>query len=239
MKRVVVITGGAGGIGQACVQKFLSEDYIIILDVNKEAIAQCIEKYGVDGYVVDLYDVSSIKEIINEIIKKHQRIDVLVQTAGIMGSTPALDVTTKMFETMMKVNVEGMFFVMQETVRQSMKDYGGVILNFASVAAIRGFTGLMASVYYSASKGAVISMSRQLAVEWGKYNIRVNSISPGGVMTEAMTSLDFNENLSNIPLKKLSTPQDIAKIVTFLCSEQANMITGQNIIVDGGSVAAG
>lgn len=239
MKRVVVITGGAGGIGQACVQKFYQEDMVIILDVNKEAIKQCIEKYNVNGFVVDLSHIESIQETIQKIIKKYKKIDVLVQTAGIMKNSPALEVKPYEFKKMMEINVEGMFFVMQETVKQSMQKFGGVILNFASEAAIRGFAGTMASVHYSASKGAVIAMSRQLAVEWGQYNIRVNSIAPGGVMTPAMASLDFDEDFTIIPLKRLSTPEEIAETVSFLCSEQAKMITGQNIVVDGGCAAVG
>ena len=97
----------------------------------------------------------------------------------------------------------------------------------------------MAAVHYSASKGAVIAMSRQLAVEWGQYQIRVNSIAPGGVMTPAMAALSFDEDFSNIPLGKLSKPSDIAYTVYFLCSKHASMITGQNIVVDGGCAAVG
>lgn len=239
MQRVVVITGGAGGIGQACVEKFCQEDTVIVLDVNEKSIKQCKEKYHVDGWKVDLSDLTSIQTAIQEIIHRFHKIDVLVQAAGIMKSAPALDVSYQDFEKMIKVNVEGLFFVMQETVRQSMKNSGGVILNFASAAAIRGFYEPMASVHYSASKGAVVAMSRQLAVEWGKYNIRVNSIAPGGVMTPAMASLNFEPDCSMVPLKRLSSPQDIASTVYYLCSEQSAMITGQNIVVDGGSSVVG
>ena len=237
--KIVVITGGAGGIGQACVRKFKNDHQVIILDVNEQAIQDCIEKYDIDGYTVDLSDTESIKVVIQKIVQKYHRIDALVQTAGIMGSCEALKVEPGVFEKMLKVNVEGLFFVMQEVVKQSMKETGGMILNFASEAAIRGFCGDMASVHYSASKGAVIAMSRQLAVEWGAYDINVNSISPGGVLTPAMQQLDFHEDFSATPLKRLSTPEDIAETVFFLCSPQAKMITGQNIIVDGGCAVVG
>lgn len=239
VKKVVVITGGAGGIGQACVDEFVKENIVIILDVNQKAIDECIKKYNVFGYVVDLLDIDSISNVVKEIKERFERIDILVQTAGIMGSQNALEVTKQQWELMMKVNVEGMFFMMQEVVKQSMQVTGGVILNFSSEAAIRGFQGPMASVHYSASKGAVISMSRQLAVEWGQYNIRVNSISPGGVMTPAMSALDFQEDFQNIPLKRLSSPKEISQTVAYLCSDNANMITGQNIVVDGGCAAVG
>lgn len=239
MKRVVVITGGAGGIGQACVNLFAKEDIVVVLDVNQANVRQWSQVENIYSYEVDLSDIDGIKRIVEKIIERFKRIDVLVQAAGIMHSQSALDVLPQTFEKIMKVNVEGMFFIMQETVKQSMKRKGGVILNFASQAAIRGFDGVMASVHYSASKGAVIAMSRQLAVEWGKYQIRVNSISPGGVLTPAMASLDFNEDLSKIPLNKLSKPEDIASVVYFLCSNHSKMITGQNIVIDGGSGIVG
>lgn len=239
MKRVVVITGGAGGIGQACVNLFAKEDIVVVLDVNQANVRQWSQVENIYSYEVDLSDIDGIKRIVEKIIERFKRIDVLVQAAGIMHSQSALDVLPQTFEKIMKVNVEGMFFIMQETVKQSMKRNGGVILNFASQAAIRGFDGVMASVHYSASKGAVIAMSRQLVVEWGKYQIRVNSISPGGVLTPAMASLDFNEDLSKIPLNKLSKPEDIASVVYFLCSNHSKMITGQNIVIDGGSGIVG
>lgn len=239
MKRVVVITGGAGGIGQACVNLFAKEDIVVVLDVNQANVRQWSQVENIYSYEVDLSDIDGIKRIVEKIIERFKRIDVLVQAAGIMHSQSALDVLPQTFEKIMKVNVEGMFFIMQETVKQSMKRNGGVILNFASQAAIRGFDGVMASVHYSASKGAVIAMSRQLAVEWGKYQIRVNSISPGGVLTPAMASLDFNEDLSKIPLNKLSKPEDIASVVYFLCSNHSKMITGQNIVIDGGNGIVG
>lgn len=239
MKRVVVITGGVGGIGQACVNLFAKEDIVVVLDVNQANVRQWSQVENIYSYEVDLSDIDGIKRVVEKIIERFKRIDVLVQAAGIMHSQSALDVLPQTFEKIMKVNVEGMFFIMQETVKQSMKRNGGVILNFASQAAIRGFDGVMASVHYSASKGAVIAMSRQLAVEWGKYQIRVNSISPGGVLTPAMASLDFNEDLSKIPLNKLSKPEDIASVVYFLCSNHSKMITGQNIVIDGGSGIVG
>ena len=239
MDKVIVITGGAGGIGQAIVQKLMHKNKIIILDVNEKAIQKCKESYPVDGYVVDLCNQASIKSTIDQIVDHYGTIDVLIQTAGIMNSQPALEVTIQDWQMMMNINVQGMFFMMQEVVKKSMKENGGVILNFSSEAAIRGFNGPMASVHYSASKGAVISMSRQLAVEWGEYNIRVNSIAPGGVMTPAMAALDFNEDFHQIPLRRLSKPEEIADTVAFLCSDQANMMTGQNIVVDGGCAAVG
>ena len=243
-QKTVMITGGAGGIGQACVQRFLEKgEKVIIVDYNQEMIDQCVQQFShlgdVYGYAIDLSHSENISEFVSYILQTHQQIDVLVQAAGLMASQPAIDIQVSDFERLLKVNVEGLFFMMQEVVKQSMMKTGGCILNFASEAAIRGFTGPMAGVHYSASKGAVIAMSRQLAVEWGEYHIRVNSICPGGVLTPAMEKMGFDEEMNTIPLKRLSRPRDIANSVAYLCSDEASMITGQNIVVDGGCAAVG
>lgn len=242
--KTVLITGGAGGIGKACVLEFLkSGAKVLIVDFDEYAVEKCIAQFSNDnhifGYAFDLNKVRDIPNFISQISQEHQHIDILVQAAGMMSSRSALDVEVDEFEKIMKINVEGMFFMMQEVVKQFMFDNGGSILNFASEAAIRGFTGSMAGVHYSASKGAVIAMSRQLAVEWGQYQIRVNSICPGGVLTSTMEKMSFDEDFQMIPLKRLSTPKDIAKTVAYLCSDGASMITGQNIVVDGGCAAVG
>lgn len=240
MKRVVLITG-AGGIGEACIQRFIeNDDQVVIVDYAKENIERYKQCYPqLEGYVFDLSQIDEIEKLIHVIIQRHGKIDVLVQSAGIMASDQALNVQPDTFDRLMKVNVEALFFMMQQVVKQSMLENGGVILNFASEAAIRGFTGAMAGVHYSASKGAVISMSRQLAVEWGHAHIRVNTICPGGVKTPAMKQMNFDEDLSMIPLQRLSDPSNIADTVFYLCSNQAKMITGKNIIVDGGCAAVG
>lgn len=121
-----------------------------------------------------------------------------------------------------------------------MKNTGGSIVNFSSAAAIRGFIGSMASPHYGASKAAIISLTQQLACEWGKYGVRMNAVVPGGVMTEAMKKLEFDLSaLENIPLQRLSVPQDIANVVYFLASDKSSMITGQSIVVDGGANCIG
>jgi len=123
---------------------------------------------------------------------------------------------------------------------KSMKNTGGSIVNFSSAAAIRGFIGSMASPHYGASKAAIISLTQQLACEWGKYGVRMNAVVPGGVMTEAMKKLEFDLSaLENIPLQRLSVPQDIANVVYFLASDKSSMITGQSIVVDGGANCIG
>lgn len=130
--------------------------------------------------------------------------------------------------------------MMQQVVAQSMTKTGGSIVNFSSMAGIRGMREGMESPHYSASKGAVAAMSRQAATEWAKYQVRCNAVAPGGVMTEAMKKMEFpDEAMDPIPLRRLSEPKDIANAVVFLASEQAGMITGQTIVIDGGSSIVG
>ncbi len=239
-KKVVVITGGAGGIGQACAHAFDANHQVVLVDVNQQALTDLCNQYPqFDGYVINLTDSNSIHEGVKEIVNKYGRIDILVQTAGLMRNKSALELTDKEFEQMMSINVTGTFLMAQEVVKQSMKAFGGSILNFASEAAIRGFKGPMAAVHYSASKAAIIGMSRQLAVEWGEYQIQVNSICPGGVLTPAMKKLSFEQDCSSIPMGRLTLPEEIAKTILFITSEDAKMITGQNIVIDGGCAATG
>lgn len=243
--KVVVVTGGSGGIGKVCAKTLLeSGAKVALVDIGQETLNKVIEEllqFGeVKGYVLDIACVEKIGEVVTEIRNDLGEIDVLVQAAGLMKTQSGLDLNKDSWDLMMNINARGLYFMMQEVVKQSMKQNGGAILNFSSAAAIRGFKENMASPHYSASKAAAISMSTQAAVEWGEYGVRVNSIVPGGVMTEAMAKLDFTkETFKMIPLKKLSDPQDIANVVTFLVSDKAAMITGQSVVVDGGSSMVG
>ena len=144
------------------------------------------------------------------------------------------------WDLMFQINAKGLFFMMQQVVAQSMTKTGGSIVNFSSMAGIRGMRAGMASPHYSASKGAVVAMTRQAATEWAQYQVRCNAVAPGGVMTEAMKKMGFpEEEMDPIPLRRLSEPKDIANAVVFLASEQAGMITGQTIVIDGGSSVVG
>ena len=167
-------------------------------------------------------------------------IEVLVQAAGLMRGQNGLDMKPEEWDLMFQINTKGLFFMMQQVVVQSMTKTGGSIVNFSSMAGIRGMREGMESPHYSASKGAVAAMSRQAATEWAKYQVRCNAVAPGGVMTEAMKKMEFpSDAMDPIPLRRLSEPKDIANTVVFLASEQARMITGQTIVIDGGSSIVG
>lgn len=243
--KVIVITGATGGIGQSAVKAYLeSGAKVVMLDKDikiLKTLEEDMRDYGeVTGYEMNLLDLKSIESSIENVLNYFGRIDVLVQIAGLMKSAGSENIDENSWDKMFDINTKGSFFVAKVVMEKFMKENGGNILNFSSAAAIRGFDGNMASPHYSASKGALISLTKQLAVEWGKYNIRINSIVPGGVLTPAMEAMNFdNKMFEGIPLKRLSKPEEIANTVLFLTSDKASMITGQSIVVDGGASVVG
>ncbi len=243
--KVALVTGGAGGIGIACVKNLLASNAkVAIVDVSDQGLdAAKAELAGLGTFACYQLDISKVETIgpaIEKIRKELGEIEVLVQTAGLLKGQDGLAIKENEWDLMMNINARGMFFVMQEVVSQSMKHTGGSIVNFASMAGIRGMRAGMASAHYSASKGAVVAMTMQAATEWAEYGVRCNAVAPGGVLTQAMAAMEFPEGaLDPIPLKKLSKPEDIANSVEFLASDKSAMITGQTLIIDGGSSIVG
>ncbi|MBR1780692.1 MAG: SDR family oxidoreductase, partial [Oscillospiraceae bacterium] len=237
--------GGAGGIGRSVVKTLLeSGAAVAIVDVKQEAIDQAVAELSplgvVSGVCLNLADVDAIAPAVKEIVDAYGRIDVLVQCAGLMGGGPGLEVTQAQWDLALNINSRGLFFMMQQVVAQSMAEHGGSIVNFASMAGIRGMHIPMCSAWYSASKGAVVALSMQAAVEWAPLGVRVNCVCPGGVETPAMREMGIPAGATDpIPLKKLNQPEDVANCVAFLASDRAATITGQTIVVDGGASIVG
>lgn len=243
--QVAVVTGGSGGIGYTCVETLLeSGAQVAVLDINQEALDRTVKalssKGTVKGYAMDLSDVDSIAPTVEKIRTEMGEISVLVQCAGLMGGKPGLEITQAEWDRSQNVNARGLFFMMQQVVDQSMKHTGGSIVNFASMSGIRGMHPPMCSAFYSASKGAVVAITMQAAVEWASLGIRVNCVAPGGVETPAMREMGFPpEVVEPIPMKKLNQPEDIANSVVFLASDKAATITGQTLVIDGGASIVG
>ncbi len=243
--KVAVVTGGTGGIGKKCAKTLLeSGAKVVLIDLFSDRIKEAeseLSAFGfVKGYVLDITKVGDIGPTIDQIRADIGEIEVLIQTAGWIKGTRGLEISAEEWDTMFNINARGMYFVMQQVVAQSMSKKGGAIVNFSSMAGIRGMNKVMASAHYSASKGAVVAMTMQGAVEWADLGIRVNAVAPGGVKTKAIESLEFDSHMFDaIPMGKLSEPQDIANCVTFLASDKASMITGQVLVIDGGSSVVG
>ncbi len=239
MKKVL-ITGASGGIGSAAAEAFAKAGYNVILNYNKnklraQALAEKLEEnYGVDclSYGCDISDSEAVKKMFSEI----GDIDVLVNNAGISQQKLFTDITDEDWRKMISVNLDGVFYCAREALRGMIRKKSGSIINISSMW---GEAGASCEVHYSASKSAVIGLTKALAKEVAPSNIRVNCVTPGVIDTEMMSSFSDEDKANLIeetPLMRLGAPEDIANAVLFLAGDKAGFITGQVLGVNGGFV---
>lgn len=248
--KVAVVTGAARGIGFSCAELMAeSGAKVAMVDILGDRLAESVKKVQkkglADGYQLDLTKVSTIGPTTSRIRKELGEIDVLIQAAAIGPARVAEEITEAEWDAVLNTNSKGLFFMMQAVTGQSMiPRKTGAIVNFASIAGLVGMRAPLCAAHYHASKGAVVQLTRQGAVEWAQHGIRVNAVAPGGVLTEmTMAMVGTPEKMAAatamVPLKRLSQPEEIASGVCFLASDAASMITGQILVIDGGSYAAG
>ncbi|MFQ5761729.1 MAG: SDR family NAD(P)-dependent oxidoreductase [Candidatus Bathyarchaeia archaeon] len=246
--KVCIITGGGQGLGKEYSLHFAREGAkVVVAEINWEKAqqtAQEITKAGGDAFAVrtDVSDEASTQKMAKETVDRYGRIDVLVNNAAIyygIGWRAAEDLKVEEWDRMLRVNVIGTWLCCKAVFPYMKKQGKGKIVNISSGVVWAGVPRLL---HYTASKGAVVSMTRALAVEWSKYNILVNSAAPGYTMTEASLKLAEEEPeskplvLAKQCIKRLAEPRDIVGAVLFLASADSDFITGQNISVDGGQV---
>jgi 3-oxoacyl-[acyl-carrier protein] reductase len=241
-EKIVVVTGGARGIGFGIAKSFAqSGATVIILDINQEMIDQSVndlknEGFTAYGYEVNVTDNHAVEKGVAEIIANHSRIDVLVNNAGITRDTIILKMKEQDWDAVIDVNLKGTFNCTQKVSRYMLKQRSGSIINITSVIGISGNIG---QSNYAASKAGVIGLTKSAAKEFASRNIRVNAIAPGFIQTEMTAKLptDVVDNyLQTIPLKTMGTISDVANLCIFLASDEAGYITGQTINVDGGLI---
>ncbi|MDD2207278.1 MAG: SDR family NAD(P)-dependent oxidoreductase [Aminobacterium sp.] len=240
--KVVIVTGGASGLGKAMAEAFAQEEAtVIIADVNETDGVQFASELNKEGKKAEfLYlDVSNSEQVnsaIESVVKKHGRIDVLCNNAGINVRKFALDISAEEWQRVINVNLSGMFYCAQAVGRFMVKQGGGKIINTASVSAVRGH---LKRAPYASAKGGVYQMTKVLAHEWGEHNVNVNAIGPGFVETPLTSKLisgpGVKENMiSKIPMRRLGKTDDIVGPVLFLASPYSDYITGQLLLIDGG-----
>jgi NAD(P)-dependent dehydrogenase (short-subunit alcohol dehydrogenase family) len=251
--KTALVTGGSRGIGYACAEALLeSGARVAIVGIDAGEVAEAEKSLGrkglVKGHQADVTRVETMPPLVRAIREEVGEIDVLVQAAGLLRGGPAVDLTEAEWDEVLDVNAKGLFFMMQAVAVQSMiPRKTGSIVNFASIAGIRGMREPLCSQHYSASKGAVVQITRQAAVEWARHGIRANAVAPGGVNTEAKPTGpppgdqpgDLPDLLAPIPLKRFTEPWEVAAAVCFLASDKAEMITGHVLVVDGGGSVVG
>ncbi len=229
--KVCVITGAGRGIGKVIAEQFIADGAIVYVNDLKEP-----EVEGAKPIAFDVTDSTALKTGLMQVYKAEGRIDCIVNNAAIIQNQKLGMVTKPMLEKMYAVNVFAVIDMIQIASRLMARTGGGCFVNMASVTGVVGSPGQVA---YSASKGAVISLTKSAAKELAPLNIRVNAVAPGIVKTERFEELyeatgdKINERIEKIALGRLGTPQDIANAVAFLASDRASYISGQILGVDG------
>jgi meso-butanediol dehydrogenase/(S,S)-butanediol dehydrogenase/diacetyl reductase len=240
--RRVLVTGGASGIGAAIARRFIDDgSRVAVLDASERAIDDLGRTVpGVElPLLADVTDPASLDDAFAQIDKVLGGLDVLFNNAGISIRKPFLDVSLEDFERVLSVNLTGTFLVAQRAARRMIADTGGAIINIGSVS---GMVGMPNYAGYNASKAGVLELTRTLALEMAP-TIRVNAISPGYVLTPMQeaeyTAETLRECESKIPLRRLGRPAEIAALGAYLASQDAQFITGQSFVIDGGESAGG
>ena len=241
--KVALITGAARGIGKAIAKKFAENGYNVVINyvsakTDIKTLTKEFENLGVKVLLVKA-DVSNKEEaegLVNQTIEKFGKIDVLVNNAGITKDNLLMRMSEEDFEKVLDINLKGTFLITKFATKYMMKKRCGSIVNLASVVGVAGNAG---QCNYSASKAGVIGFTKSIAKELASRNIRANAVAPGFIKTDMTDVLSDNvkENINaQIPLKRMGTAEEVAKLVYFLGTSESSYITGQVINVDGGMV---
>jgi len=246
--KVAIVTGAARGIGLACAELLAASGAkVALVDINSENLAEATKKVqdkGVArGYQLDVTNIPAIAPTVSRIRQELGEVDILVCSAGIVAPRPAEDIPEAEWDAILDTNIKGLFFCNQAVAIQSMiPRKTGAVVNIASMFGLVAAPPPLMTAHYCVSKAGVISLTRQGAIEWAQYNIRVNAVAPTFTLTplskEHLEDPEFKPAaLNRIPLHRFATVDDIAAAVCFLASDAAKMITGVTLPVDGGWTA--
>lgn len=239
--RVAVVTGGGRGIGKAIALGLAQRGAKVIINFqSSEAAAQAVAKEidaqggSADIAGFDVGDPEAVETAFRDLVKKHERLDILVNNAGISRDQLLLRVNLQQLEETFRTNVNGVVFCAKSAIRPMMKARFGRIINMSSVV---GETGNLGQTVYSASKGAIINLTKTLAREYASRGVTVNAVTPGFIETDMTANLPkeaLQAAVQQTPLGRVGTPNEVAAAVVFLASEESSYITGQVLRVNGG-----
>lgn len=226
------------GIGRAIADRFVEEGArVVAADVT--ANSEDLQRDQPSPFHVDVTDPESVDILVRHVVERYGKVDFLINSAGVAEEKPFLETGLASFDHIIAVNLRGAFIVSQACVK-GMPEEGGCIVNISSVSGVVGNLGRSS---YGASKGGMITLSRVMAVDLASRGIRVNVIAPGPIDTPlSMRVHNFQTRtkwLQSVPMRRYGTPEEVAGVAAFLCSEDASYITGHVLAVDGGFLAAG
>lgn len=245
-KKVVIITGAGDGIGKETAILFAKKGArVVINDIDSKKgnlVLDRIKSEGTEGIFIqgDVSNVADVKKIVEKTVKAFGRIDILVNNAGVVFGGRVDNTSEKDFDKTMAVNVKGVFFLSKYCILEMKKQGGGVIVNVSSVAAVKGIRDRAS---YSVSKGAVLSLTKAMAIDYIKDNIRINAVCPGTTHTAALeariqasedpeaTRADWTRRQ---PIGRLGKPEEIAHAILFAASDEVSFMDGASICIDGG-----
>ena len=240
--KIALITGSARGIGKSIARLFAEQGaQVVIADILQKDIDATVQEFISEGLKVAGYqcNITSEEEVVNmmkDIYEQFNSIDILINNAGITADTLLIRMKKIDWDKVINVNLTGTFICTQKAAKYMMKQRHGKIVNISSVI---GFIGNFGQANYAASKGGIIAFTKSVSKELASRNINVNAVAPGFIrtaMTDALPEEIQLKYLENISLKRFGTPEDVGKLVLFLSSEDADYITGQTIIIDGGMI---
>jgi NAD(P)-dependent dehydrogenase (short-subunit alcohol dehydrogenase family) len=229
---VAVVTGAASGIGAACAERLAADGAAVVtLDIT-----------GTVDHVLDVRDEPAVEAAFASVVRDHGRIDVLVNAAGVAGGGPVHLLDADEWDRVIDINLKGTFLVDKYSAVAMLEQGGGSIINIASIEGLEGTEGGTA---YNASKGGVVTLTKSMAIDYGRRGIRVNCICPGGIVTPLLGAIIDAEGMElyrdtmreRHVLGRFGTPAEIAAAASFLASEDASFITGHALVVDGGFTA--
>lgn len=242
--KTVLITGAAGFLGRTIAKNYAGSgaENLILTDIfeKENELKQQAEKLSVKGRVlaecIDIRSTDQIKELALKIEKEGMGVDILVNNAGINALVKAVETTEEIWDKINDINIRGAFFMTREIARQSLISRRG---NVVFVSSQHGVVGNVLRAAYCASKTGILGLVRALVAEWSVYGVRVNSVAPTFIQNEANEKIlsepgNIRSMKNRIPLKRYANVGDISDSVLFLSSDKASMITGQNLVIDGG-----
>lgn len=238
--KIALVTGAGGGIGKEIAAALIREGCIVyVADVNGESACAVEKSLGPNAHALsmDVGNADDVEEKIQQIVREHRTLNILVNNAGILKTGSLIDASVADWDQVARVNLSGVFYCSKLALPVMVRERYGKIVNIASVSAVKG-GGVFGNVLYGTTKAGVVAFTKGFARELAPFGINVNAISPGvtgTAMTNSMLSPEMREKIAAaVPINRLAEPSDVANLVLFLVSDISSYITGQTIAVDGG-----